>query len=165
MGKKHHIAYLSLGANLGDRESNIRNGLTLLEKAAVIRCISPFYETQPVDYTDQGWFINIAVKIETRLDAFELLKEIKAIECKAGRKKAGIRFGPRMLDMDILLFDDAVMSTPELTVPHPRMHERCFVLAPLCDINPDIIHPVLGKNIHTLLKDLNDPDQKVRKYL
>lgn len=153
-----------MGSNMGDRKANIRKGLTMLEETAAICSISPYYETQPVDFTDQDWFINIALKIETRMAPFQLLREIKTIEQKAGRKESCIRFGPRMLDIDIILFGSEVVKTPELVVPHPRMHERCFVLEPLCAIDPDIIHPILGKNIHMLLKDLDDPNQKVRKH-
>ena len=162
---ENHTAHLSMGANMGDRKTNINKGIAFLTKIATICNTSPFYETQPVDFLDQEWFINIVVKIETRLDPFQLLNTLKTIEKKVGRKESSIRFRPRILDIDIIFFDKEIIHTPDLIIPHPRMHERCFVLQPLCDINPEIIHPILGRPVNSLLEDLNDPIQKVRKYL
>ena len=112
----------------------------------------------------QDWFVNIAVKIETTLDPFQLIKKLKKIEADSGRTSDGIRFGPRILDMDIIYYDELVYKSPELEIPHPRMHERCFVLKPLCDIDPEIVHPLLGKKINDLLDNLNNEEQKVIPY-
>jgi 2-amino-4-hydroxy-6-hydroxymethyldihydropteridine diphosphokinase len=125
---------------------------------------SPFYETEPVGYKNQGWFINGAVKIETRLEPFQLLRNIKSVETNFGRDFKQIRFGPRPLDLDILLYDDLVKNTADLVIPHPRMHERCFVLRPLCDIAAEVVHPILKKSIARLLKDLGDCEQKIVLY-
>jgi 2-amino-4-hydroxy-6-hydroxymethyldihydropteridine diphosphokinase len=113
---------------------------------------------------DQDWFVNIAVKIETTLDPFQLIKKLKKIETDSGRIADTIRFGPRILDMDIILYDDMVIDSKDLIIPHPRMHERCFVLKPLCDIDSEIIHPLSGKKIKALLDNLNNEGQKVIPY-
>ena len=144
-----HTAYISAGSNIGDKLLNCKNGLSAIEVsgAAVIKAWSHFYKTSPVDYRDQDWFVNAAVKIETALDPSGLLKEMVAIQERAGRNFDTVRFGPRILDLDILLYDSAVINSPGLTIPHPRMHNRRFVLEPLCDIDPTIVHPVLKKNL------------------
>jgi len=117
-----------------------------------------------VDYKDQDWFINYAVKIETELDPFQLLERIQTIQRKAGRIHDKIRFGPRILDLDIILYDGVVIHSAQLIVPHPRMHERRFVLQPLCDIDPTIIHPVLRMEVQSLLNTLDDKTQRIRQY-
>lgn len=160
------IAYISIGSNIGDRASNCNRAIACLEESDSIQPLtqSLFYLTEPVDYLDQEWFINAVVKIETQLDPFELLTTLKQIEEKVGRTSSSIRFGPRVLDMDIIFYSDAVLKTQNLVIPHPRMHNRCFILAPLCDIDPDIVHPVFKKSVQQLLEDLNDPHQKVLPY-
>lgn len=120
--------------------------------------------TEPVDYTDQDWFINAVIKIETPLDPFKLLNILKAVERGIGRIDTGIRFGPRVLDMDIILYEDRIISGKGLSVPHPRMHKRRFVLKPLCDIDPEIVHPVLKKDIQSLLNNLNDNEQRIIQH-
>lgn len=155
-----------MGSNMGDRAANCRSGMAALTRSGETRILarSPIYLTEPVDYQDQAWFINGVIKVETQLGQLHLLKALKVAEKEAGRTNGGIRFGPRILDMDILLYDDRVLHTSELEIPHPRMHKRRFVLRPLCDIEPGIIHPVLKKDMQTLLDGLDDPGQKVEPY-
>ena len=160
MGK--HVAYVSAGSNIGDRLENCKIGLSAIEMsgAAVIKAWSNFYMTSPVDYREQDWFVNAAVKIETDLAPAILFKEMAAIQTRAGRSSDAVRFGPRVLDLDIIFYDDMVMDSPELTIPHPRMHMRRFVLEPLCDIDPLVVHPVLKRNLKDLLERLDDNEQK-----
>ena len=159
-----HIAYISVGSNIGNRFENCKNSLTSLteSKISIIRGRSPFYMTEPVDYINQDWFVNLVVKIETGLDPFRLLDKLKLIENNAGRDHNAERFGPRILDLDIIMYDDFVINSPELIIPHPRMHKRRFVLKPICDIAPHIIHPVLKKDMQCLLDSLDDDGQMVR---
>jgi 2-amino-4-hydroxy-6-hydroxymethyldihydropteridine diphosphokinase len=117
-----------------------------------------------VDYKDQDWFINVVVKVETTLAPFELLKTLKSIERGAGRVDGSIRFGPRVLDLDIILYDDLVTNSSKLIVPHPRMHKRRFVLRPICDIDPTIVHPVLKKEMQALLDVLDENEQRIVEY-
>ncbi|MBU4464068.1 MAG: 2-amino-4-hydroxy-6-hydroxymethyldihydropteridine diphosphokinase [Proteobacteria bacterium] len=153
-----HIAYISAGSNIGNRLENCKNSLTYLaeSKTSIIRSISPFYMTEPVDYINQDWFVNLVVKIETRLDPFRLLDKLKSIQGDAGRNHNAERFGPRILDLDIIMYDDIIINSPELIIPHPRMHKRRFVLKPICDIAPHIVHPVLKKDMQYLLDRLDD---------
>ena len=163
---ENHLVYLSIGSNTGDCYSNCLKGIHLLGEADAI-CIlerSPFYMTKPVDYLDQDWFINGVVKIKTTLDPLPLLQVLREIEKKIGRKSDGLRFGPRILDMDIIFYDDFIMNHAELVIPHPRMHKRCFVLKPLCDIDPSVVHPILNKTIQSLLSNIDDRDQEVIPY-
>jgi len=122
---------------------------------------SAFYKTSPVDYSEQDWFVNAVVKIETALKPFELLDLLGSIEKAVGRVQNPIRFGPRVLDMDIILYADYVIETDRLIIPHPRMHKRRFVLQPICDIDATIKHPVLGQDVRILLDSLGDDKQKV----
>jgi 2-amino-4-hydroxy-6-hydroxymethyldihydropteridine diphosphokinase len=158
-----HTAFISVGANLGNKLDNCLKGIAALTESgkSTLWATSRFFRTSPVDYTQQDWFINAAVKIGTRLDPLALLDELIAIQQQMGRKTDAVRFGPRLLDLDILLYDDRIMKTPRLEIPHPRMHKRAFVLQPICDINPAIIHPVLGQTIADLLVALGDDDQRV----
>lgn len=131
-----HTAYLSLGSNMGDRDQNLMSAIVLLnenDKIDVISC-SNVYETEPVGYSDQDDFLNICLKIETNLDAYELLKVVADIELRLHRVRLFAN-APRTLDIDILLFDDMVSDDPKLTIPHPRMYQRAFVLYPLKDIS------------------------------
>jgi 2-amino-4-hydroxy-6-hydroxymethyldihydropteridine diphosphokinase len=139
-------AYLSLGSNVGDREANLR---AAIERLPVLRT-SPIYETEPVDYTDQPWFLNLVVEVETHLSPHELLKTTSRIEHELGRTR-DIPKGPRTIDIDILLFGDTVMNTPDLQIPHPRMAERRFVLAPLADLAPALRHPVTQRTVREML--------------
>ena len=164
---KDHIVLISAGSNIGDKSKNCRKGISALirMKSAVLLKESKFYKTEPVDYRDQDWFVNCAVKISTPLEPVELLTEIKRIESEAGRKKDAVRFGPRVLDLDIIFFDDQIIDQKieldNLIIPHPRMHQRRFVLMPMCDIDPSIIHPVFKKSIRILLAELDNSGQKV----
>ena len=158
-----HTAYISVGSNLGDKLDNCLRGINALVTIGTnqLQGVSRFYRTSPVDYTDQDWFVNAVVKISTRLSPSDLLDELQAIQRGLGRKADPIRFGPRVIDLDILFYDDQVMHTPELEIPHPRMHKRAFVLQPICDIDPAIVHPVLGRTTADLLASLDDADQRV----
>ncbi|MEJ2729159.1 MAG: 2-amino-4-hydroxy-6-hydroxymethyldihydropteridine diphosphokinase [Deltaproteobacteria bacterium] len=161
-----HIAYISVGSNMGDRLQNCLRGIEALTEIGNSRILaqSRIYTTEPVDYKDQGWFINIMVKLETADDPFKLLDRIKEIQRAAGRAQDPIRFGPRILDLDIIFYDDRIIESKRLVVPHPRMHKRRFVLKPICDIDPKIIHPVLKQEMQMLLKSLGKKEQKVYPY-
>jgi 2-amino-4-hydroxy-6-hydroxymethyldihydropteridine diphosphokinase len=160
-----HTVYIAIGSNLGDKLSNCRKGIELLEKSGItIVTCSHFYKTEPVDYADQDWFINAAVKAETDFAPLQLLKALKSIEKEVGRVET-VRFGPRILDMDIIFYDDVIMDDSGLTIPHPRMHKRRFVLTPICDIDADIVHPALKQTMAELLKQSgDDPRQEVIRF-
>jgi 2-amino-4-hydroxy-6-hydroxymethyldihydropteridine diphosphokinase len=161
-----HTAYIGVGSNIGDKLLNCKNGVMALAERqnTKIKKWSWFYQTEPVDYKNQDWFINGVVKIETDIDAFQLIKELKSIEHAAGRMDNTVRFGPRILDMDILLFDDIVVNSCGLIIPHPRMHKRRFVLKPICDIDPSIVHPVLNQELRYLLAALDEDGQRIIEY-
>jgi 2-amino-4-hydroxy-6-hydroxymethyldihydropteridine diphosphokinase len=162
-----HIAYISVGSNLGDRVKNCRKGIEALTESGNSRILaqSRIYMTEPVDYEDQNWFINLMIKLETELDPFQLLDHIERIQRAAGRLKDPVRYGPRILDLDIILYDDRIIDSGRLVVPHPRMHKRRFVLKPICDIDPAVIHPVLKQEMQFLLKRLEADQQKVIAYI
>jgi 2-amino-4-hydroxy-6-hydroxymethyldihydropteridine diphosphokinase len=162
-----HWAYLSIGSNLGDPLQNCCRGIELLCADSRIEMISrsPFYWTQPVDFVDQAWFLNAALKIRTDLPPPALLDRMQAVQTALGRKERSIRFGPRILDLDIIFYQDCIMKTPQLTIPHPRMHKRRFVLQPICDIDPEVVHPVLHKNVFRLLNQLDTNDQEMKPCL
>ena len=158
-----HQAFVSIGSNLGDKIENCRRAVKELMadgRSALIRS-SSLYRTSPVDFSDQDWFVNLVVKIKTSLDPFELLGKAKSIEKAAGRTDSAVRFGPRVLDLDIIFFDSRVIRTDSLEIPHPRMHKRRFVLKPICDIEPTMMHPLLGRDVRSLLDGLKDTEQKV----
>jgi len=146
-----------------DKLLNCKKGIEDLAAsgATSIKQRSRFYKTEPVDYNDQDWFVNAVIKIETTLDPFELLNNLKSIEQNKGRTYNNVRFGPRILDLDIILYDNAIINSEKLVIPHPRMHKRRFVLRPICDIDPYRIHPVLKKSMKYLLNRLDDNEQKV----
>ena len=159
-----HRAFISVGSNLGDRLRNCCRGIAALCADASVRLVarSPFYETEPVDYTDQEWFLNAAVKIETDLAPQELLVHLQAVQREQGRSDGGIRFGPRVLDLDIIFYDDLILDTPNLTIPHPRMHKRRFVLQPICDIDGSVVNPVLGQTVKKILNQMMNEGQTIR---
>jgi len=161
-----NTAYIGVGSNIGNKILNGKNGIDALTKndKAVVKNWSRFYKTEPVDYKDQDWFINFVVKIETIFDPEQLLDELKSIERNAGRLNDPIRFGPRILDLDIILYNDLVKNSADLIIPHPRMHKRRFVLKPICDIDPKIVHPVLQKNMEYLLNRLDKNEQRIVEY-
>jgi 2-amino-4-hydroxy-6-hydroxymethyldihydropteridine diphosphokinase len=144
-----HIIYLSLGSNLGDRLVNLRTAISLLPPNVKPLTQSSVYETEPWGFTDQPDFLNLVIKANTGLDPHSLFKYIKGIEVSMGRQET-VRFGPRMIDLDILFYDDLILDLPELTIPHPRLTERAFVLIPLAEIAPDFVHPCFQKTIHQL---------------
>lgn len=152
-------ATIGIGSNLGDRQANLRlaeEGLALLPGTTVI-ATSRHYETAPVGpVQQQGMFLNGAVLIETTLSPAELLTGMQAIEARAGRlsREARVHWGPRELDMDILFYDDQIIQSDTLNIPHPQLHKRWFVLRPLADIAPEWVHPVLGKTVSELLEKL-----------
>lgn len=139
------IAYIGIGSNLGDRQENCLHAIYLLEKKGIIiKKRSSMYETEPWGIKEQPNFINMAIEIETYLNPKELLKILKKVESEIGREESS-KWGPRSIDLDILLFNDLIFIEDDLKIPHPLMHERSFVLRPLCEIAPDKIHPVLKK--------------------
>ena len=143
--------YLSLGSNIGDRAKNLQEAIAALRKSGVsVFRVSSVYETEPVDYLEQPWFLNCALEAETELPALDLLRALGQIESQMGSKKP-IAKGPRLIDLDILLYDNEIIDTPELQVPHPRMHLRRFVLQPLAEIAPKLLHPVSHLPISALL--------------
>jgi 2-amino-4-hydroxy-6-hydroxymethyldihydropteridine diphosphokinase len=150
--------FISIGSNIGDRAVNIRNAIKALERVGKVLAVSSLYETEPVEFTDQPWFLNCAVQWETELDPHELIGGLLAIEQEMGRYRQQKK-GPRNIDLDILLYGDLVLNDATLTIPHPAMHQRRFVLEPLAEIAPEIIHPVLRRTIHELLNALPQGQQ------
>ncbi len=133
--------FLGLGSNMGDKEKNIRSALSLISDVCEIKKVSPFYLTEPVGSVKQQWFLNCCVEIETILNPEKLLSHLKTIEQRLGRTKT-VRNGPRSIDIDILFYEDLVVHTKDLIIPHPRIEERLFVLRPLLDLDPEFIHPL-----------------------
>jgi 2-amino-4-hydroxy-6-hydroxymethyldihydropteridine diphosphokinase len=156
-----NCAYLSLGSNVGDREANLREAIQRLATAGKVLTISSLYETEPVEYAAQDWFLNCTLVLETGKMPSDLLKSVLDLEESMGRQRVQDK-GPRNIDVDILLFGDSIVNSKGLTIPHPAMHQRRFVLAPLAEVAPDAQHPVLKKTVRELL-DALPPGQIVRK--
>ena len=158
-------AYISVGSNLGNLLQNCCRAIEMLCSDQAIKLIerSPFYRTSPVDYLAQDWFLNAAIRIQTDLEPVLLLSLMQSVQQQIGRKASTIRFGPRIVDLDIIFFEDQIIETPELTIPHPRMHKRRFVLQPICDIDPTVIHPLLGKSVQDLLNQSVTNGQEIER--
>ncbi|MHC4592597.1 MAG: 2-amino-4-hydroxy-6-hydroxymethyldihydropteridine diphosphokinase [Planctomycetota bacterium] len=154
-----HTVYIGLGSNLGAREETLRGALEMLDSRddVSVTQVSSFIETEPVGGPPQGRFLNAAAELHCDLEPCQLLDALQDVERVLGRER-GIRWGPRTLDLDVLLYDDRVVSKPGLEIPHPLMHKRRFVLEPLCEIAPDVVHPALCRSIHALLGELTAPN-------
>jgi 2-amino-4-hydroxy-6-hydroxymethyldihydropteridine diphosphokinase len=162
-GQGRHTVFISVGSNLGDKLANCRAGVERLCADGAVRLTgrSADYRTAPVDFTDQDWFVNSVVRVETALSPEELLDRMQAVQRAAGRAADAVRFGPRVLDLDILLYDELVCDGPRVVIPHPRMAGRRFVLKPMCDIDPAVRHPVTGKSAAQMLAELREAGQEV----
>lgn len=147
------IAFIGIGSNLGNRIENCAKGVEEISTFSKIIVVSSFYETEPVDKEDQPDFINCMIKIETAHSPLELLSFLKSLERQLGRKNKEKR-GPRIIDFDIIFYDDLIIEINDLTIPHPRAHLRRFVLQPLFEIAPNFIHPVLRKSVSELLSEV-----------
>ena len=160
-----HLAFIGVGSNVGEKAHNCRKGIEAIHKSedCVVEAQSPLYETEPVYLEGQDWFVNGVARIRTHLDPSPLLERLKIIEHDMGRQPGGVRFGPRILDLDILFYDDLILQGAGLQIPHPKLHERRFVLQPLCDVGPDVVHPVFGQTIQSLLSELKDGGKSVKR--
>jgi len=161
-----HTTYVGVGSNVGKKAHNCLQGIKAIDRieGCALEIQSPLYETEPLYLEDQGWFVNSVVKIRTDLGPEELFEKLKEIERAAGRPGDGVRFGPRVLDLDILFFDDRILRGGLVEIPHPRLHERRFVLRPLCDVAPELVHPVFGKSVRSLLRELQDGGKRVTRF-
>jgi 2-amino-4-hydroxy-6-hydroxymethyldihydropteridine diphosphokinase len=153
--------YLSLGSNVGERAANLNTSIDNLRAFGEVVAVSSFYETEPVEFTAQPWFLNCAVNLDTDKTPKQLLAGILEIEQRLGRQRVQKK-GPRIIDIDILLFGNSIVEDPGLTIPHPAMHERRFVLEPLAEIAPGVRHTVFKQTIREL-RDALPPGQAVRK--
>ncbi len=151
---KEHIVYLALGSNVGDRLANLKEAIAALTPQMEVKARSEVYETPPWGYEDQPKFLNQVVRAKTYLDPEPLLKHLKRLEVALGRQ-ASFPNGPRLIDLDILFYDDLVLYSPALTIPHPRLHERAFVLLPLMDLDPELVHPINKKSVREMLASCN----------
>jgi 2-amino-4-hydroxy-6-hydroxymethyldihydropteridine diphosphokinase len=151
---KEHVAYLALGANLGDRLANLKQAIASLTPQMEVKAKSGVYETPPWGFEDQPKFLNQVIKVNTYLDPEPLLKHLKRLEVALGRKES-FPNGPRLIDIDILFYDDLVVNKPSLVIPHPRLHERGFVLLPLMEIAPNLVHPVIQKSVREMAEQSN----------
>jgi 2-amino-4-hydroxy-6-hydroxymethyldihydropteridine diphosphokinase len=154
------LAYLSLGSNLGDRRAYLQDAIQRLSRLGSVVAVSSVYETEPIELTTQPWFLNCAVALDTVKTPRQLLAAVLKLEQEMGRRRVGNK-GPRTIDVDILIFGSSVMDLPPLTLPHPAMHQRRFVLEPLAEIAPELRHPVFERTMREL-RDALPPGQAVR---
>lgn len=154
--------YIGIGSNLGDREGNVRKALEFLKENFTLVKVSSTYETEPMYIEEQNWFLNCVAKLETDLPPRELLSYLKDTERRIGRQKS-VRYGPRIIDLDILFYGKKVLRQNDLEIPHPKIHERPFVLIPLTEIEPDFVHPLHHKTVSELLSELNSDKSVVRR--
>jgi 2-amino-4-hydroxy-6-hydroxymethyldihydropteridine diphosphokinase len=157
-----HVVYLSLGSNMGNRLANLKAAISNLTPQMAVKNKSSVYETPPWGFTEQAPFLNQVVMVITYLKPQALLSHLKRLEVALGRVP-NFHNGPRLIDIDILFFDDLMIDTHTLAIPHPRLHERAFVLVPLAEIAPDLVHPVLGKPVHELLDEVDRSGIKLFK--
>ena len=155
-----HIVYLALGSNMGNRLSNLKAAVVNLTPQMTVKQKSSVYETPPWGFTEQDAFLNQVVKVTTYLEPEPLLRHLKRMETALGRVP-NFQNGPRVIDIDILFFDKMIINTPPLVVPHPRLHERVFVLVPLAEIEPDFVHPILQRPINKILEDVDRSEIKL----
>ena len=156
------VVYLSLGSNMGDRAANLRDAIVRLAELGEVLAVSSFYDTEPVELTAQPWFLNCVVKLDTKKMPQQLLARVLEVERNMGRRRTREKNGPRIIDLDILLFGNSVVDTSTLVIPHPAMHQRRFVLEPLAEIAPDARHPVFRRTIRQL-RDALPPGQAVKR--
>jgi len=156
------IVAIGLGSNLGDRRKLLRDAVHGLDAVGERLGVSSLYETEPVGFREQPWFLNAVVLLETNIDAMALMQVLFALERRAGRERSFAN-APRTLDLDLLLYGEDVIETPQLVVPHPRMHERAFVLVPLAEVAPNLVHPRSGKTVRELLDRLEDRSRGIRR--
>ena len=157
-----NTAYLSLGSNMDHPSNQLRETIQRLNRLGTVKRVSSFYETEPMEFTQQPWFVNCAIELCTALGAKPLVHELLAIEREMGRIRTRSK-GPRIIDIDLLLFNDEIRDEPDVQVPHPSMHQRRFVLAPLAEIAPAALHPRLQKTALELLKALGKSGGTVRR--
>jgi len=150
---------IAIGSNVGDRDGNLRLAIAALGRYGKVTDVSSVYETEPMYLEGQGWFLNCVVALQTELAPRALLDAMHSVETELGRER-GVRNGPRAIDLDILFYGEAVVSEPGLDIPHPKISERLFVLAPLREVRPDFVHPVVGKTVSDIA-DALDTDKKV----
>ena len=157
-----HKVYISIGSNLGDRAANVADAVARLQAAGTVTAVSSLYETSPVEFNDQPWFVNAVVELEVRLDPERLMSLLLGIERAMGRERTRPK-GPRLIDLDILLYDDREFHSETVDVPHPAMHQRRFVLIPLAELAPDLRHPTFRLTPAEMLAELPITDI-VRPY-
>ena len=157
----HKLVYLSLGSNLGDPAANLNAAIAGLRALGDVAAVSSFYETEPIELAAQPWFLNCAVKLDTEKMPKQLMSGILDLEQEMGRRRQQKK-GPRIIDIDILLFGNSIIETKGLTIPHPAMHQRRFVLEPLAEIAPEVRHPIFKRTVREL-RDALPPGQAVRR--